>query len=115
MKTMAAVEDLSHVLKTWRDDAQVLKRRGDARGAAFLERCASEALAVAEDFTRWLSEGEAALRAGWSTDQVRRHARKFLNTPYVRYEKRQYAVLACIVPRRAHDEMLREAAQQGVA
>jgi len=46
---------------------------------------------------------------------VRRHALAFLHTPHVVMEKRVYRLRACIVPRRAHLEMIRAAAQQGAA
>lgn len=107
--------DLAQVIADWRGEAAVLRRRGDERAAKMLEQCAGEAATVADEYTLWLSESEAALRAGWSGDQVRRHARKFVETPHVVVERRRYRLRACIVPRRSHPEMFRAAAERGAA
>jgi hypothetical protein len=111
----APAPELSQVLTDWRGEAAVLRRRGDERAARLLEQCASEAAAVADEFTAWLSEEDAARRSGWTGDQVRRHARKFLHTPHVVVDRRVYRLRACIVPRRQHVEMVRESARRGVA
>lgn len=115
MSICAPRPELAGIIADWRGEAAVLRRRGDERTARILEQCAEEAADVTDEFTQWISEAEAARRAGWSGDQVRRHARKFLNTSHVMYEKRQYRLRACIVPRRGHPEMLREAARLGAA
>ena len=113
--TTADGVDLAQVIADWRGEAAVLRRRGDDRAAKLLEQCAGETAGASAEYTMWLSEGESALRSGWSAEQVRRHARKFLHTPHVRYERRRYILRACIVPRRAHDELMRAAAEQAVA
>jgi hypothetical protein len=115
MTTRVERRELADVLADWRGEAAVLRRRGDERAAKLLEQCASEAAIVSDEFTMWLSETDAALRAGWSTDQVRRHARKFLESGHVAYERRAYRLRACIVPRRAHPEMVRAQAERGAA
>jgi len=63
--------DLADVIADWRGDAAVLRRNGNAAGADILERCAREAAASAEEWLLWLSEGDAALRAGRSVSWVR--------------------------------------------
>jgi hypothetical protein len=110
-----ADRDLSDVLSDWREDAAILRRRGDARAADLLLQCATDVAGVAEEYTSWLSEAEAQLRSGWTAGQVRRHARAFLHTPHVQAERRAYRLRACIVPRRAHYELLRAAAERGAA
>jgi len=110
-----ADRDLLDVLSDWREDAAILRRRGDARAADLLLQCAADVAAVSEDFTGWLSEREAQLRSGWTAGQIRRHARAFLHTPHVKPERRAYWLRACIVPRRAHYELLRAAAERGAA
>jgi hypothetical protein len=115
LDTTATAPELAQVVADWRGEAAVLRRRGDSRAATLLEQCASEVAAVSDDFTTWLSEEAAARRSGWTLTKVRRHALAFLHTPHVQQEKRAYRLRACIVPRRAHLEMIRAAAQQGVA
>lgn len=115
MNTVATMPELAQVVADWRGEAAVLRRRGDQRAAALLEQCADEVAAVSEEFTGWLTEDAAARRAGWTLTKVRRHALAFLHTPHVQQEKRTYRLRACIVPRRAHLEMIRAAAQQGAA
>jgi len=67
--------------------------------------------------TDWRGEAAVLRRRGdaWTLTKVRRHALAFLHTPHVVMEKRVYRLRACIVPRRAHLEMIRAAAQQGAA
>ena len=107
--------DLADVIADWREDAAILRRRGDQRTAEVLEQCAADVTGVALEYIVWLSESEAQLRSGWTAGKVRSHARAFLHTPHVRTEKKGYWLRACIVPRRAHYELLREAAQRGAA
>ncbi len=107
--------DLADVIADWREDAAILRRRGEPRTAELLEQCAADVTVVAQEYTAWLSEPEAQLRSGWTAGKVRSHARAFLHTPHVRAEKKGYWLRACIVPRRAHYELMREAAQRGAA
>ncbi len=115
MKTTADAPEIGQVVADWRGEAAVLRRRGDDRAATLLEQCAAEVAAVADEFTTWLTEEAGARRSGWSPAKVRRHALAFLHTPHVRQEKRAYLLRACIVPRRAHLEMIRNAGRQGAA
>lgn len=115
MSINAAAPEIGQILADWRGEAAVLRRRGDERAARLLEQCADEASVAVDEYTAWLTEEEAARRAGWTPSKVRRHALTFLHTPHVVHEKRAYKLRACIVPRRAHLEMLREAARRGVA
>lgn len=115
MSTSAAVLELYQVLADWRGEAAILRRRGDARVADVLEQCAAEVGGIAEEYTVWMTEEAAARRSGWTLSKVRRHALAFLHTPHVKSEKRAYLLRACIVPRRAHLEMIRAAAEKGAA
>lgn len=115
VSTTAEALELSQVLADWRGEAAVLRRRGDARVADVLEQCAAEVSSIAEEYTAWMTEEAAARRSGWTLSKVRRHALAFLHTAHVRQEKRAYLLRACIVPRRAHLEMIRAAAEKGAA
>lgn len=115
MNTTAQAPEIGQILTDWRGEAAVLRRRGDERAARLLEQCADEASVAVDEYTVWLTEEEAARRSGWTPSKVRRHALTFVHTPHVRHEKRAYQLRACIVPRRVHLEMLREAARRGAA
>lgn len=115
MSTTAETLEIAQVVADWRGEAAVLRRRGDTRVASILEQCADEISGVADEYTAWLSEDAAARRSGWTLTKVRRHALAFLHTPHVQQEKRAYKLRACIVPRRAHLEMIRADAQRGAA
>lgn len=115
MNTTAETPELTQIVADWRGEAAVLRRRGDTRAAVLIEQCADEVSAVAEEYTLWLTEDAAARRSGWTLSKVRRHALAFLHTPHVQHEKRTYRLRACIVPRRAHLEMIRAEAQRGAA
>lgn len=98
-----ADKDLAQVIADWRGDAAVLRRRGDARVAEALERCAEDAAAAAEEWLLWLSEGEAAMRAGHSEEWMRgrfEQMRREGHAKLIRRGVRQYR--ACAVPRRAN-------------
>lgn len=115
MALTAEAPELQQIITDWRGDAAVLRKRGDDRTARVLEQCADQAAEVTDEFTTWLSVEDAMRRSGWAHAKVVRHARQYLHTPHVRFEKRTYFLRACIVPRRQHLEMVREAARQGVA
>lgn len=113
--TTAPAPEIGQILADWRGEAAVLRRRGDERTARVLEQCAEEAGAAVDEFTVWLSEDDAARRSGWTLTKIRRHALAFVGTPHVQVERRAYRLRACIVPRRQHVEMVREAARRGAA
>lgn len=115
MALTAEAPELLQVIADWRGDAAVLRKRGDDRTARVLEQCAEQAADVADEFTTFLSVEDAMRRSGWAHAKVVRHARLYLHTPHVRVVKRSYLLRACIVPRRQHVEMVREAAQRGAA
>ena len=66
---MSEVVDLA---ASWEADAEVLGRRGDARGPALLRQCAAELReAVRADQNQELTLAEAALESGYSEDYLR--------------------------------------------
>jgi hypothetical protein len=116
VSTTAQRLELGQVITDWRGEAAILRRRGDERVAKVLEQCAQDVAAVSEEYVSFLTMPEACRRSGLSPEQMRRHARKFLGTPHATYDRRTgYMVRACIVPRRAHAELMREAAMRGAA
>lgn len=111
----APVRELGTVVASWREEAAIIGRRGDETIAAVLRQCADEVASVAGEFADWLTEEDAALRAGWPVSKVKRHARLYVGTPHVQFERRRWVLRACIVPRRPHVEMARAAALKGAA
>ena len=108
---------LEQVLADWRGDAQVLRRRGDARLAQQLERCANEAAAAAEDYIRWLTEDDACLRSGWSLRRLSSHFPAWERQGHARRDGRRRLYRMLIVPQRANTpaalEAGRRAAREG--
>lgn len=91
--------ELLNLATEWEADASVLRRHGDERVAQVLEECAHRLRLVGAEFSEWLSEEAAARRAGWTTDQVRRHARKFVHTEHVIRESGKFRLRAVVIPR----------------
>lgn len=110
---MATIPELSQIAENWRQEAEVLAKRGDRRTAGILTACADEILGAAGEFTRFLSETEATQRSGKTGNQIRRLALAYVGTPHVRTIRKSgrvaYELRACIVPRRMHLEMVRGA------
>lgn len=99
----APKRELETVIADWRSDAATLRRHGDARQADLLERCADEAAAAAEDWLLWLSEGEAALRAGRSVAWIRGRFEQLRREGHARQTGRATRIYrACAIPRRAN-------------
>ena len=66
---MSAITDLA---ADWEADAEVLERRGDARGAALCRQCAVELReAIREEGDSSLTLSQAALESGYSEDHLR--------------------------------------------
>lgn len=97
--TSAPALEVADVLAEIREDALVLRRRGHPRDAEMLEGVADRMSRAASDLLTWWSEEDAAAASGWSIAKVRRHARLFVHTGHVRYERRRCFLRAAIVPR----------------
>ena len=104
VSTTAPLPGLQALAETWQHHADVLRTRGDERAARLLVQCAAEMQAASPDCMTWLSEDDASRRSGDTVNQVRRHARLYRHTHYVRMIRGRYELLAVIVPRRnVHD------------
>ncbi len=103
---------LATALASIEAEAAVLERHG-AKEAATAKRADAEAVRQAiPDALTWLSESEASLRSGWPVAKVRRHARLFVETPYVARVSGRWRLLAIIVPRRIAAEIYEQAARE---
>ena len=103
---------LEQVLADWRGDAQVLRRRGDARLAEQLERCADEAAAAAEDYIRWLTEDHACLRSGWSIRRLCVQFPTWERQGHARRDGKRRLYRMLIVPQRANAPAALEAGRR---
>ena len=106
--------DLSMVLAGWRNDAETLKRLGASPEIVrTLERCAREVAESAEEWLTWLSEGDAAIRAGHSVPWMRARFEQMRREGHARLTGRATRVYrACAVPHKANTATL-TAAEQG--
>jgi len=87
------VKTLEQVLADWRGDAQVLRTRGHEHDARIIDDITGEVSGAAEEYLRFLSEGDARLRTSKSVEWLRirfpvwmeqGHAKKIGNVRYYR-------------------------------
>lgn len=100
---------LEQVLANWREDAAVLRRRGHPHDAELIERLCDEVAASAEDFLRWLTESEAALRAGRSPKWLQRQFAGWVALGLARHDGRRRLYRMVIIPQRAQPSLAHEA------
>jgi hypothetical protein len=100
---------LETVLADKREDAAVLRRLGHAHDADLIEGVCDAVATAAEEYLRWLSEGDATLQSGWSPDRLRRQFPAWERLGHAMYdEKRRRIYRQLIVPHRANTVAARE-------
>jgi hypothetical protein len=100
---------LESVLADKREDAAVLRRLGHAHDADLIEGICDAFAAAAEDYLRWLNEGDAMLQSGWSADKLRRQFPAWERLGHAQYDdKRRRIYRQLIVPHRANTIAARE-------
>jgi len=100
---------LEEVLADKREDAAVLRRVGHEHDAKLIEGICDTVAAAAEDYLRWLNEGDAMLQSGWSVDKLRRHFPAWERLGHAMYDqKRRRIYRQLIVPHRANTVAARE-------
>lgn len=100
---------LETVLADRREDATVLRRNGHEHDARLIEGICDDVATAAEDYLRWLAEGEAMLQSGWSPDRLRRAFPAWERLGHAMYdEKRRRIYRQLIVPHRANTVAARE-------
>jgi hypothetical protein len=93
--------DLAQILADAREEAQVLRRAGNAGQAEYLDGLLSRIRDAAEDYLTWLSEADAMLKSGLSERTLRRRFRDLMDSGLARHgAKRCREYLACAVPNR---------------
>lgn len=97
--------DLAQVLADAREEATIL----DANGAAFSVQRVRDLLtaveASAEEWLTWLSEGDAAMRTGYSVAWLRARFDAWARDGHARLAGRARQYRACVLPRRANTAM----------
>lgn len=104
---------LTEVLADAREEAQVLRRAGNAGQAEYLDALLSKVRDAAEGFVTWRSEADAMLKSGLSARALRRRFRELLDSGLARYNQKGHReYLDCAVPNRPE---IREARKRGLA
>ena len=100
--TLEAGPDLETALADIRSEANTLDRNKATFSVDRVRLFADTIERAAEEFLTWLSEGDAAMRAGKSEDTIRARYEVLARDGHARTRngKRQYR--ACAIPRRAH-------------
>lgn len=105
------MSELAQVLADAREEAQVLRRAGNAAQADYLEALLGRVRDAAEDFLTWLSEPDAILKSGLTERTLRRRFRDMLDCGTARYgPKRKREYLSACIPNRPD---VREARARG--
>jgi hypothetical protein len=106
---------LEQTLADAREDAQALRRHGHKHDAELIEALCDKVTAAAYEFLNWLTEGEAKLRSGHSSEYLRARFPSWLEQGLAKWDgkKRQYR--AVVVPQRANREAAREAGRRAGA
>lgn len=100
---------LEEVLADKREDAAVLRRTGHGNDAKLIEGICDAVALAAEDYLRWLAEGDAMLQSGWSVERLRRQFPAWERLGHAMYDqKRRRVYRQLIVPHRANTIAARE-------
>lgn len=100
---------LEQLLVDLREEAQVLGRTGDARGAALLHSTVDRLRDAAEDFITWLSEDDAMLRSGHHVRWLRARYAEWETQGHAKRERGKRFYRQCVIPLRANLSAAREA------
>ena len=103
------MKPLEQVLADARGDAAVLRRAGHAADAELIERICHEVARAAEDYLRWLTEEDAALRSGRSLTWIRSRFSEWEREGHARREGRRRMYRQVVIPQRANPTAAREA------
>lgn len=110
---MTDTRTLAEILADAREEAQVLRRAGNAGQADYLDALLSQIRDSSEGFIVWRSEADAMLKSGLSARALRRRFRELLDSGLARYgQKGHREYLDCAVPNRPE---IREARKRGLA
>jgi hypothetical protein len=108
----AGVLDLETVLADFLAEADTLDRNGAPFSVDRARELVADVKKATEEFRTWLSEGDAAIRAGRSEDWIHARYEQLRREGNARTVggRRQYR--ACFIPRRANIDAARAAGRQ---
>lgn len=92
---------LEQILADAREEAQVLRSNGAGFSVDRVERLLDDVSSAAEEWMTWLSEGDAAIRSGFSPAWLRGRFESMKRDGHARLHGRARQYRACAVPRRA--------------
>jgi len=102
-------DQLEQVLADARERAAILKHEGHPVQARSIEDFADRVASAAEDYLRWLSEDDAALRSGRSASWLRSRFAEWERQGHARRDGRRRLYRQVVVPQRANPTAAREA------
>lgn len=94
--------DLTQILADAREEAQVLRSNGAGFAVGRVEELLAAIAQSAEEWTTWLSEGDAMVRSGFSVVWFRGRFESLKRDGHARLVGRARQYRACAVPRRAN-------------
>lgn len=108
-------ETLEQAIADERGDAAVLRRRGHLKEAELIERLCDRFAAAAEDYITFVSEPDAQLRSGKSSEWLRARFGSWEKEGLARWSpsgRRQRQYRRCVVPQRTNLEAVRADAER---
>ncbi len=106
---------LEQVLADARGEAAVLRSHGHKAQAESIEKVCEAVTGAAYEYLNWLSEGEARLRSGHSTEFLRARFAAWNEQGLSRWNGKKREYRAVVVPQRANREAAREAGRRAGA
>lgn len=95
-------EALEQVLADARGELPVLRRRNGSWSAKDIEEFIDRVAAATEEWTTWLSEGDAAVRSGLTPTTLRGRFEGLRRDGHARLNGRARQYRACAIPRRTN-------------
>jgi hypothetical protein len=99
---MTARRELVDVIADAREEAAILRRNGAAFSVDRVEAMLAAVADAAEEWTLFLSEGDAVVRCGYSAAWLRARFPEWERAGHARTAGRARQYRACIIPRRAN-------------
>lgn len=95
-------EALEQVIADARGELPVLEKRNGSWGPKDIREFVDRVALAAEEWMTWLSEGDAAIRAGYSETWVRARFEQLRREGHARLNGRSRQYRQCAIPRRAN-------------
>lgn len=99
---ISTMESLEEVLADARGELPVLQKRNGVWTAKDVEEFVDRVAAATEEWTTWLSEGDAVVRSGYAAATLRARFESLRRDNNARLVGRARQYRACAIPRRAN-------------